>query len=242
MPVKDFDRDFPLCYTTAIKQGEGIMAGYLHITHITYDPNIAGYCFLRFSGNPECCRAMKEELKHIARQHGISYGYTYTWDSSYQWDVYRKGAWYVHWVVARSILNGFDNREEATKLYQNAEQAAAIHFEALRKTQLEERLRQKEQEARAAADQAERDARAKQKLQDLLNTFLQDYPPPEVISALAVLGLNRDCSEDAAKIAYRVLAKRYHTDNGGDAERIVAINNARDTLFLWKGWKKRQPI
>lgn len=214
----------------------------LHLTHIAYDANIPGYWYIRFSGDMRRWREMKEQLKHIARQYGILAGYTYKWDSSYEWDARCKGSWYIHRSVVESILNAFDNRAEATVLFQGKVEQAAIYFEARRKARLEEQLRLREQQAERDAEQRRHDAEAKQKLNDLLNSFLQDTPPPEVVTALQILRLGKDCSQEDAKSAYRVLAKRYHTDNGGNHARIVEINNARDVLFLWKGWKKRQAI
>ena len=45
------------------------------------------------------------------------------------------------------------------------------------------------------------------------------------------LGVDRDASLDDIRKAYRSEAQKHHPDRGGDAERMQALNEARDTLL-----------
>lgn len=45
------------------------------------------------------------------------------------------------------------------------------------------------------------------------------------------LGVDRDASLDDIRKAYRSEAQKHHPDRGGDAERMQALNQARDTLL-----------
>jgi DnaJ-domain-containing protein 1 len=57
--------------------------------------------------------------------------------------------------------------------------------------------------------------------------------PPEVTAALRILGLPQDASFDEVRQRYRLLAKRYHPDTGGDQERFIQINEAYNRVIAW---------
>ena len=46
----------------------------------------------------------------------------------------------------------------------------------------------------------------------------------------SVLGLQRDCSADDIKKAWRYLCRKHHPDNGGDADTFDDIQKAYQTL------------
>jgi len=45
-----------------------------------------------------------------------------------------------------------------------------------------------------------------------------------------VLQVDRRADPDVIRAAYRVLARRYHPDHGGDAQLMIALNDAWDVL------------
>ena len=44
------------------------------------------------------------------------------------------------------------------------------------------------------------------------------------------LGLNKNANRNEIKSAYRLLAKKYHPDTGGDNEKFLALQLAWETL------------
>ena len=44
------------------------------------------------------------------------------------------------------------------------------------------------------------------------------------------LGLKKNATRDEIKSAYRLLAKKYHPDTGGDNEKFLALQLAWETL------------
>ena len=54
-------------------------------------------------------------------------------------------------------------------------------------------------------------------------------PPP-----YAVLGVDRDASEEEIEKAFRERAKETHSDTGGDSEAFKSVKNARDALLTNK--------
>jgi hypothetical protein len=57
-----------------------------------------------------------------------------------------------------------------------------------------------------------------------------DSGPPELISALAVLGLTWPCEEEELKEAYRQKAMQCHPDTGGNAEAFKAVQAAYELV------------
>jgi len=51
-------------------------------------------------------------------------------------------------------------------------------------------------------------------------------PNPAATDWRSILGLGQTATLDEARVAYRRLASENHPDRGGDADRMVAINNA----------------
>ena len=52
-------------------------------------------------------------------------------------------------------------------------------------------------------------------------------------TALAQLGLPRDCTEDEVKRAFRAMALGAHPDTGGDHDLFLELGRARDRALAW---------
>lgn len=56
-------------------------------------------------------------------------------------------------------------------------------------------------------------------------------PASQIGSALAIFGFDDTPTQDEVKKRYRILAKQYHPDLGGDAEKFKQLNNANQVLM-----------
>ena len=68
---------------------------------------------------------------------------------------------------------------------------------------------------------------------ELLQNVRQKAIPLRVIQALQVLGLESDATFDAIHHQFRVLAKRYHPDTGGDHHQFLRIHDAYTCVITW---------
>ncbi|MDD4179367.1 MAG: DnaJ domain-containing protein [Candidatus Margulisbacteria bacterium] len=63
--------------------------------------------------------------------------------------------------------------------------------------------------------------------------------PSNIGRYLAVLGLPADTKDETTvKHAFKKLAKEYHPDRGGDAEKFKAVSGARKKIYDYFGWDK----
>ena len=51
-----------------------------------------------------------------------------------------------------------------------------------------------------------------------------------IINPYKTLGVSDKASKDECKKAYRRLCAKYHPDNGGDADTLLAINKEYETV------------
>lgn len=62
--------------------------------------------------------------------------------------------------------------------------------------------------------------------------------PRDYEDACALLGLGCDCTRDQLKERYGVMIRKTHTDAGGSNFMASLVNNARDRIVAFNGWKK----
>lgn len=60
-----------------------------------------------------------------------------------------------------------------------------------------------------------------------------DDTPPQVVDALRVLGLSTNAPFDEIRQRYRLLAKQYHPDTGGDHKQFIQVNAAYNSVIAW---------
>lgn len=70
------------------------------------------------------------------------------------------------------------------------------------------------------------------------DVLLEDFPAPEISdSSWGTLYLVKEAPIEVVKAAYRALAKKYHSDAGGDDEAMARINVAYKEILSGKGEK-----
>ncbi len=52
-----------------------------------------------------------------------------------------------------------------------------------------------------------------------------------------ILGVNQDSTQEEVTKAYREKAFKAHPDKGGSVEEMAKVNAAKETIFMFKGWK-----
>jgi len=66
----------------------------------------------------------------------------------------------------------------------------------------------------------------------------EDEPKHRTNGPYKVLGVSPDAPDEVIKAAHKVLARKYHTDLGGDEEKMKQINSAFEEIKELRGWTK----
>jgi branched-subunit amino acid transport protein len=119
-----------------------------------------------------------------------------------------------------SIYQSDDTTTQGTAEEETVQRCDAYH------SIQEQLLAQKEEQERLRKMHAEI-------LERLRNSRQVTPIPEEVIQALRVLDLPSEASLDVIHQRYRLLAKRYHPDTGGDPETFKRINAAYKCVLTW---------
>jgi hypothetical protein len=104
------------------------------------------------------------------------------------------------------------------------EEMVATLGESVRNYQREQ---QKQQEELAAMQE---------RYANILATMSQQLGliPPVVVQAFRVLDIPEDAPLDTIHQRYRLLAKRFHPDKGGESQQFIQIHTAYTCLLAWK--------
>lgn len=131
--------------------------------------------------------------------------------------------WKMREYVLRSYLDWLEFEEDFETLVARAVEKFKQEEEERKKRKEEEELRW--EEIRKAHDRYWRE-HARQKA-----SWDPWQPRGQVHSALLLFGLDDTATQDDVKKKYRQLAKQYHPDTGGDAEKFKQLNQANQVLM-----------
>lgn len=187
-----------------------IIAALVLVTYIINRSRCTLEQAVQLSGCPE------QELRELIQEGLLTYRHKYTLFGPLSLDTHEIAEARTAYEEIKSI-----RAEIGTTLRKMAEDAAA---------RIQEAKRIYQEQLNAHKEEMERIRRV---YNEVLRSLNIHCIPPHVADALRTLGLQNSASFDDVRQRYRLLAKHYHPDTGGNAEQFIQIHAAYTSVIEW---------